>query len=237
VSATIGPTAGVDINSLAMALARASARTCCSKALNSRTRTTWSDSSTAAIVSRFGWPATSVSIRAAKLRSVVLPTLSPKPRRMPRRLFSTSCSFAYTSLRAVSTARVSWVPINLPCTGRNQPHRRGDPAGIVAIGFDRHRLAGIARRVSKSSTARPACHMAAESHCDRPGFQPDPCQVEANQAVPPARWQPCPREQPCRSHRQRTCTGMPMPRRFLHMVVSPVMLGAGPMPDSVYTIV
>src|SRR5712692_60595 len=57
-------------------------------------------------------------MRPAKPVRVVLPTFSPKPRKIPRRLFSRSRSLLCTSLRAVSIARISWAVIDLQCTGR-----------------------------------------------------------------------------------------------------------------------
>jgi hypothetical protein len=80
VSATIGPIAGVVINNFAWPCARAMIRTCFSNMLNSRSSTARTPSSAATIVSRAGWPTTSSRTRPAKLRGVVLPTFSPKPR-------------------------------------------------------------------------------------------------------------------------------------------------------------
>src|SRR6267378_4687977 len=69
------------------------------------------------------WPATSSRIRPGKVRGVVGPTFSPKPRSTPRRLISTSWFLVRSSLRAVSSARTSCAGSDLQCTGRNQPSR------------------------------------------------------------------------------------------------------------------
>ena len=61
--------------------------------------------------------------RLANVRWLVLPTFSPKPRKMPRRLISVSWCFDCTSLRAVSRARVSCAGSDLQCTERNHPSR------------------------------------------------------------------------------------------------------------------
>jgi hypothetical protein len=62
-------------------------------------------------------------MRASNLPLLTAPTFSPKPRRMPRMLLSTSRSLAISSLRAVSRARISWAMGALTWTGRNQPMR------------------------------------------------------------------------------------------------------------------
>jgi hypothetical protein len=101
---------------------------------------------------------------------VVLPTFSPKPRKIPRRLFSTSRSFDCTSLRAVKTARVSCAPIDLQCTGRNQPSRISCAIPRASLRSDFTGMALNASRtcrVSSNSTASPAFFIAAYSHCDR----------------------------------------------------------------------
>ena len=74
---------GVDINSLAFGFDRAMLRAWFSKAFNSRSSAACTDSS-ASIVFRTGWPFASSRIRAAKLRSVVAPTLRLKPRKKSR---------------------------------------------------------------------------------------------------------------------------------------------------------
>src|SRR6202021_2993297 len=83
---------------------RAIARSRLSKPLNSRRSVARTASSDAAITARFGWPPTSSSMRASNRAGATLPTLSPKPRKTPRRLISTSWSAFCTSLRAVSIA-------------------------------------------------------------------------------------------------------------------------------------
>ena len=99
----------------------------------------------------------------AKLLAVVWPTLSPKPRKIPRRLVLHVAQLRLDSLRAVSMARSSCAASDLQCTGgTSQPHQLRNPPRIVAVAFT-----GIALKasrtclVSNSSTARPACRIAA----------------------------------------------------------------------------
>ncbi len=76
-----------------------------------------------------------------------------------------SRSFDCTSLRAVSIARSSCAPIDLQCTGRNQPSRINCAMPRASL---RSLFTGIAAkalctcRVSNSSTAKPAAFIAAE---------------------------------------------------------------------------
>src|SRR5271169_6301366 len=79
--------------------------------------------SASAIVDSVAWPATRSRIRPAKVRGVVGPTFSPKPRSTPRKLISTSWVLVCSSFRAVNIARTSCAGSDLQCTGRNQPSR------------------------------------------------------------------------------------------------------------------
>ena len=55
-------------------------------------------------------------------------------------LNSTSISRPRSCLRATNSARTSCEPIDLACTGRNQPIRisLGKPARILAVGLHHH---------------------------------------------------------------------------------------------------
>src|ERR1700675_5155671 len=91
-------------------------------------------------------------------------------------------------LAAVSSVRVSCASIDLQCTGRNQPSRISCAIPRASLRSD---FTGIASnvlrtcRVSSSSTASPACRIAAKSHCDNgPASSPirsRPKPSEANQ--------------------------------------------------------
>jgi len=92
------------------------------------------------------------------------PTFKPNPRRIPRKLISTSNSFDCTSLRAVNSARTSWAAIDLQCTGLNQPSRINWAIPRASFRSDFTAIALKASRtcrVSKSSTASPACRIVA----------------------------------------------------------------------------
>ena len=143
-------------------------RICFSKAANSLPQHLTHRQQRSAISARCGWSHKLLD-PSGNLSSVVLPTFSPKPRRNPRRLFSTSRSFDCTGLRAVKSARVSCAPIDLQCTGRNQPSRiMRNPARIVAIRLHRHGLERIAYMPRLQQFHRePASCIAANSHCDK----------------------------------------------------------------------
>ena len=105
---------------------------------------------------RLGWfrPVHCKSLPAQEMRALLT----------ARKLFSMSCSLLWISFRAVNIARISCALIDLQCTGRNQPSRiscamlraslRSDFTGIAL-------KASLTCRVSRSSTARPACFIAA----------------------------------------------------------------------------
>jgi hypothetical protein len=162
--------------------------------------------------------------RAANRRGVVAPTFSPKPRKMPRRLASTSRSFDCTSLRAVSSARVSWAILDLQYTDRNQPSRINCAIPRASLRSD---FTGIALhapptcRVSNSSTARPASRIAAYSHCDSgPASRPIRFRLkptDLNHAISTSgSLVTLSSGQSSRSHPQRKRSSIPMTRRFLH---------------------
>jgi hypothetical protein len=77
------------------------ARTRFSKPWNSLARIERAASSASATTISVAWPDTRTRTRPSKVRGVVAPTFKPKPRRIPRRLISTSWSFVCTSLRAL----------------------------------------------------------------------------------------------------------------------------------------
>ena len=135
---------------------------------------------------KFECSLTSSLIRSAKLVGVVFPTFRPNPRSTPRRLISTSRSFASIRVRVVNIARVSCAEIDLQCTGRNQPIRISSAMPRASL---RSVFTGIVLnalrtcRVSNSSTGRPACFIAANSHCDR-GPASSPIRVIARPRLP-----------------------------------------------------
>src|SRR5918996_1212920 len=73
--------------------------------------------------SSIAWPAARSRMRLSNRSLLIVPTFSPKPRRMPRRLVSRSHSLVSSSRRAVSRARISWATSVFTCTGRNHPRR------------------------------------------------------------------------------------------------------------------
>src|SRR5215469_9319646 len=89
---------------------------------------------------------------------------------MPRRLSSTSRSLSSSSLRAVSSARISCELADFACTARNQPIRmscaipRASLRSVLTTIADN---AALTWRVSKSTTPNPACVRPAYSQCDR----------------------------------------------------------------------
>src|SRR4051794_37740585 len=74
--------------------------------------------------SSISWPAISSLILAANRPLLTSPTLSPKPRKIPRMLSSTSRSLLCSSLRPTSSALISCAGADLRCTGRYQPIRK-----------------------------------------------------------------------------------------------------------------
>ena len=180
------PTPVVVISSLARSSCRAIVRTRFSKLLNSRNSTSRTANSASAMTCKFECSLTSCLIRSAKLVGVVFPTFRPNPRSTPRRLISTSRSFASIRVRVVNIARVSCAEIDLQCTGRNQPIRISSAMPRASL---RSVFTGIVLnalrtcRVSNSSTGRPACFIAANSHCDR-GPASSPIRVIARPRLP-----------------------------------------------------
>src|SRR5467141_1809347 len=122
-------------------------------------------------------------MRSANFVRVVLPTFSPKPRKIPRRLFSRSSSLLCTSLRAVSIARISWAVVDLQCTGRNQPSRiscailraslRSDFTGIAHV-------AGLQKLDRKASLL----HGRIEPLRQRPRLKSDPGEFKPERTEP-----------------------------------------------------
>ena len=130
-----------------------------------------------------------------------------------------------TSLRAVSSARVSCAGSDLQCTGRNQPSRISCAMPRASL---RSVFTGIALkasrtcRVSSSSTASPASRIPAYSHCDSgPASRPIRAMLDAQAArtsrsAPPARWRSWLRARSAPSHPQRTRSSFPATRRSRH---------------------
>ncbi len=205
---------GVDINSWALASWRAMVRTRRSKPLNSRNSTAWAASNASATTSKVGCPATSSLIRAANRLDVVAPTFSPKPRKVPRRLASISRSFDCTSLRAVSSARVSCAVFDLQCTGRNQPSRISCaiPRASLPVRLHRHRLECVTHvpRLQQLDRKAGCPHPRIQPLRKRPGLQADPHQAQTcrpeprNQRLRLARHLPLPHDLPVRIHNANT---------------------------------
>jgi hypothetical protein len=122
-------------------------------------------------------------MRASNLPLLITPTFSPKPRRMPRRLLSTSRSLATSSLRAVSRARISCTAGALTWTGRNQPMRIScamPRASFLSVFTVIAWSAALTWRVSIKIAGSPASASPASSHCDNgPAFQPDAREPQA----------------------------------------------------------
>jgi len=124
--------------------------------------------------------------RASKLRGVVCPTFSPKPRKMPRMLSSTSRSLLCSNLRPTSNARTSWASADFRCTGRNQPIRsscampRASLRSVLTTIAD---SAALTCRVSSRTASKPAPLRPACSHCDN-GPASSPIRVTAKPSPP-----------------------------------------------------
>src|SRR5438270_13346059 len=89
---------------------------------------------------------------------------------MPRMLNSTSNSLACSSLQATSSARTSWDPGDLACTGRNHPIRSScaiPRASLRSVLITMADSAAFTCRVSSRTTSNPAATKPACSHCDR----------------------------------------------------------------------
>ena len=153
------------------------------------------------------------------------PTFSPKPRRMPRRLISTSWSFDLHQLargqQRAHLLRRQRLAMHRPEPA--QPHQLRDAARILAIGLHRHRLEGIAHvpRLQQLDRKPGFPHRRIQPLRQRSSLQPDPRQAQAQR--------PEPADQRlrlagnlglandlARSHPQRTRSSFPMTRRFLH---------------------
>jgi hypothetical protein len=143
-------------------------------------------------VTSVGCPSTSARTRASKVRGVVGPTFSPKPRSTPRTLISTSCRLVCKSFLAVSSARVSCAANDLQCTGLNQPRRINwaiPRASFLSVFTGMVLKAVRTCRVSSSSAGRPSASRPANSHCERgPASRPIRARVKG-----------CARSQPIRA--------------------------------------
>src|ERR1700730_10036854 len=87
----------------------------------------------------------------------------------PLRHISTSNSLVCSSLRATSSARPSWDPGDLACTGRNHPMRNScamPRASLRSVLITIADSAAFTCRVSRSTTSNPAATKPAYSHCD-----------------------------------------------------------------------
>jgi hypothetical protein len=149
-----------------------------------------------------------------------------------------SCSFACTSLRAVSSARTSCAGSDLQCTLRNQPSRISWAMPQASF---RSVFTGIALkasrtwRVSSNSSASPALARAANSHCDN-GPASSPIRLSgtpraSNQAVKGAGSlasfaSRTIRPFPSTTHTLTLSNDTSIPA-YCSMVVPPMMLGAG----------
>ena len=113
-------------------------------------------------------------ILLSKVRGLVFQTFKPKPRKMPRRLISTSQSFDCTSLRAANKARTSCPGSDLQCTRLNNRVRINCAiaARILAIGFDRNRFEGVAHgpRFQQLDRRTRVLHAVIEPLGQRPGL-------------------------------------------------------------------
>ena len=171
-------------------------------------------------------PATSSSMRPANVRPRRLADLQPKAAQDPAQAVLDVAKLRSAPACAPSAPRGSPAPsIDLQCTGRNQPSRISCAIPRASLRSD---FTGIALnasrtcRVSRSSTARPAClHRRIKPLRQRTRFQPDPLEPKPERTEPGdqrlrlARHLGLPRRS-CRSRRPRTHSSIPMTRQFLH---------------------
>ena len=166
-------------------------------------------------------PATNSRTRATNRALLTSPIFSPKPRRMPRMLSSTSSSLACSSLRATSRARISCVRRRLGVHRPEPSHAQqlGDPARILAVGLDHHRrqrrlhvprlqqhtrsLPPPGQRAATAREVPPPARSGSPAHRARGRSEP----------APPARSPPWLRGRSCPPRPPRTRCSVPTTRR------------------------
>ena len=199
-----------------MASWRAMVRTRRSKPLNSRSNTAWAASN----APRPRLPRLDVRPPAPydpcrKPPRRGRPTFSPKPRKVPRRLASISRSFDCTSLRAVSSARVSCAVFdacNAPAetnqaaaSTRYRAHRCGRDFTGIALNASRARAASPKARPQGRMPASPHTTIAKAARPQADPHQAQTCRPEPrNQRLRLARHLPLPHDLPVRIHNANT---------------------------------
>src|SRR5690349_15303363 len=170
VTATSAPTPGAVISRRQTASPRTmvSIRRC--RRMNSACRPSRACNIAPTTASSISWPAISSLILAANRPLLTSPTLSAKPRKIPRMLSSTSRSLACSSLRPTSSARTSRAGGDLRCTGRYHPIRKSwarPRASLRSVFTTIADSAAFTCRVSSNTASRPASVRPACNHCDK----------------------------------------------------------------------